>query len=159
MEEIDDYMGNVKLNDVIHYALTQFRGGVIHGITHWENVERNGLRLASMTEGVNKRIVRLFAYLHDHKRTNDGYDREHGPAAAEALFNIKGSLLSDLSDEEFQMLYTACKNHTAQRNSTGNPTVDVCIDADRLDLPRVGITPDPDRMLSEAGKILAEEEQ
>ena len=42
----DDNMGNIDLNDVIHYALSTFKGGMIHGITHWENVERNGLLMA-----------------------------------------------------------------------------------------------------------------
>ena len=32
--DFDDDMGNIKLNDVIHYALSQFKGGVVHGITH-----------------------------------------------------------------------------------------------------------------------------
>ena len=50
------------------------------------------------------------------------------------------------------------QTHTSQAEPTGNPTIDCCIDADRLDLPRVGITPDPERMLTEAGKLLAEEE-
>lgn len=126
--------------------------------THWENVERNGLRLSEKTEGVNKRVVRLFAYLHDHMRSWDGYDNDHGPRAAKALIDISSTLLSDLSEEEFEMLYRACKIHTSQTEATGNPTIDCCIDADRLDLSRVGITPDPERMLTEAGKLLAEEE-
>lgn len=50
------------------------------------------------------------------------------------------------------------QTHTSQTEPTGNPTIDCCIDADRLDLSRVGITPDPERMLTEAGKLLAEEE-
>lgn len=156
--DFDDYMGNIKLTDVIHYALSQFKGGMVHGITHWENVERNGLRLSEKTEGVNKRVVRLFAYLHDHMRSWDGYDNNHGPRAADALIDISSTLLSDLSEEEFEMLYRACKIHTSQTEPTGNPTIDCCIDADRLDLPRVGITPEPERMLTEAGKLLAEEE-
>ncbi|MDO4507409.1 MAG: hypothetical protein Q4B64_10740 [Spirochaetales bacterium] len=159
MEFDDDCMGNINLNDVIHYSLGEFSGGFMHGITHWENVDRNGMRLANnMTEGVNKRVVRLFSYLHDHQRNADGYDTEHGPRAAEALFDISNTLLEDLSEEEFEMLYEACKIHTVAKEPTGNPTIDCCIDADRLDLPRVGITPDPDRMLTEAGKKLAEEE-
>ena len=54
-----DYLDNIKLNDVIHYALSKFKGGVVHGVTHWENVDRNGLRLSEKTEDVNKRVVRL----------------------------------------------------------------------------------------------------
>ena len=36
-----------------------------------------------------------------------------------------------------------------------NPTIDACFDADRLDLGRVGITPDPNRMATEKGKEMA----
>ena len=153
----DECMGNVDLNAVIHYAISCFRGGMIHGLTHWKNVEKNGMLLARDNPEVNRRVVRLFAYLHDHQRTGDGYDNLHGPAAAEALIDISGSLLSDLSEDEFEMLYLACKIHTRQSYPTGNATIDCCLDADRLDLTRVGITPDPERMLTEKGKSLAEE--
>lgn len=34
-------------------------------------------------------------------------------------------------------------------------TIDACFDADRLDLGRVGITPDPEKMATERGKELA----
>ena len=40
-------------------------------------------------------------------------------------------------------------------HSTGNPTIDACFDADRLDLRRVGITHDPNKMATEKGKELA----
>ena len=49
----DDNMGNIDLNDVIHYALSTFKGGMIHGITHWENVERNGLLMAEENPEIN----------------------------------------------------------------------------------------------------------
>lgn len=48
----------------------------------------------------------------------------------------------------------ACRLHTSALR-TGNPTIDACFDADRLDLGRVGVTPDPDRMATEKGKELA----
>ena len=40
-------------------------------------------------------------------------------------------------------------------NSTSNPTIDACFDSDRLDLWRVGIIPDPDRLATEKGKEIA----
>ena len=153
----DDYMGKIDLNAVIHYALSTFKGGMIHGITHCENVERNGLLMAGKNPEVNKRVVRLFAYLYDHQRNGDGTDNRHGPRAADALFDISSTLLSDLSEDEFEMLYKACKVDTSQTEPTGNPTIDCCIDSDRLDLTRCGITPAPERMLSEEGKRLAED--
>ena len=40
-------------------------------------------------------------------------------------------------------------------DKTGDPTIDACFDADRLDLGRVGIIPDPGRLATEKGKELA----
>ena len=40
-------------------------------------------------------------------------------------------------------------------SQTGNPTIDACFDSDRLDLWRVGIIPDPDRLATEKGKEIA----
>ena len=57
-------------------------------------------------------------------------------------------------DQQFEMLQTACRLHTTTHR-TGNPTIDACFDADRLDLGRVGITPDPNRMATEKGKEMA----
>ena len=51
-------------------------------------------------------------------------------------------------------LCKACELHTVC-HCTGNPTIDACFDADRLDLMRVGITPDPERMATERGKFYA----
>ena len=126
--------------------------GVCHGISHWERVERNGLLLA--TDEVNTTVVRLFAYLHDKWRVDNWEDLEHGKRAAENLHALRGTLLAWLTDEEFYLLRTACELHTVC-HSTGNPTIDTCFDADRLDLMRVGITPDPERMATERGKYYA----
>ena len=37
---------------------------------------------------------------------------------------------------------------------TGDITIDTCFDADRMDLPRVGITPLPDKMATKKGAQL-----
>ena len=54
----------------------------LHGITHWKQVESNGLLLASET-GADIVVVRLFSLFHDSKRADDGYDEEHGARGAE----------------------------------------------------------------------------
>ena len=140
------------LQSIINYVSKDWQLGSIHGIEHWKRVERNGLLLA--TDDVNIKVVRLFAYLHDHKRHSDGWDWEHGPRAAENLDNIRQNLLSELTDEEFGMLKRACMEHTII-NRTGIPTIDACFDADRMDLPRVGYMPDPGKMASELGIAFA----
>ena len=123
-----------------------------HGIDHWDRVFNNGLLL--ITPEVNPLVVGLFAYLHDSCRENDGQDLEHGPRAAEFIDTLRTTLLKDVSDEDIYLLKEACRLHTST-DKTGNPTIDACFDADRLDLERVGIIPDPERMATEKGKELA----
>ena len=65
----------------------------IHGEAHWQRVLENGLRLAEVTDA-DPEIVELFAYLHDSKRRDDGWDREHGRRAAEFVLSLPGSLLT-----------------------------------------------------------------
>ena len=56
-----------------------------------------------------------------------------------------------LSDEEFERLYRACHGHTHERTHP-DITIQTCWDSDRLDLGRVGITPDPLYLCTEAAR-------
>lgn len=67
---------------------------------------------------------------------------------------LRGTLLKDLTDEQFRMLQEACRLHTSTHR-TGNPTIDACFDADRLDLGRVDIVPRPEKMATQKGKKIA----
>ena len=107
-----------------------------------------------LSKGCDATSIRLFAYLHDSCRENDGYDEEHGPHAAMMMEGLRKTLLKDLTDEQFKTLQEACRLHTSTHR-TGNPTIDACFDADRLDLGRVGITPDQEKIATEKGKELA----
>lgn len=149
-------MGNIDLSAVIRYSLSKYRCSEMHGLSHWNRVARNGLKIAKYDESVNKRIVILFAFLHDHMRQDDYSDEEHGPRAAQALFDIAETLLSDLSEDEFELLRTACELHTSCEEGTGDSTIDACFDADRLDFGRVGILPDSEMMTTDIGRELAE---
>ena len=126
--------------------------GEKNGISHWERVECNGLLLA--TPDCDVTVIRLFAYLHDSCRVDDSYDEEHGPRAAKMIESLRETLLKDLSDEQFRLLQEACRLHT-NTHSTGNPTIDACFDADRLDLGRVDIIPRPEKMATKKGKKIA----
>lgn len=126
--------------------------GGFHGIEHWDRVYRNGQLLAA--SDVNSLVVGLFAYLHDFCRDSDGDDLQHGPRAAAFVDDVRYELLWDVSDEEIALLKEACRFHTTSQR-TGNSTIDACFDADRLDLGRVGIIPDPDKMATDRGKALA----
>ena len=142
----------IDIEKVKQWAVTRWTLGELHGISHWERVERNGLLLA--TPECDVTVIRLFAYLHDSCRETDGYDLEHGPRAAKMMESLRNNLLKDLNDEQFAMLQHACRLHTTT-HLTGNPTIDACFDADRLDLGRVNIKPDPEKMATEKGKEMA----
>jgi len=116
----------------------------IHGDGHWRRVGEAGLFLAEH-EGVSAHVVLLFAMLHDCRRENDGHDPGHGPRAA-ALAEQIGHEPLGLSADELATLAHAMRDHDRGR-VTRDPLVGACWDADRLDLGRVGITPDP-RLLS-----------
>ena len=143
---------DLLINKVKQFSADGWSLGVCHGVSHWERVERNGLLLA--TEQVNTTVVRLFAYLHDKWRVDNEEDLEHGKRAAENLPALRATLLAWLTDEEFALLCKACELHTVCHR-TGNPTIDACFDADRLDLMRVGIIPNPKKMATERGTFYA----
>jgi uncharacterized protein len=111
-----------------------------HGLAHWGRVLENGLALAEPARA-NPRVVALFAIFHDACRLNDQRDPGHGARGAQ----LASKLLSGtnwLSPREFELLQQACRDHTAG-HTEAKPTIQVCWDADRLDLARVGIQPDP----------------
>lgn len=124
----------------------------VHGVAHWKQVEYNGLLLAKST-GADITVVRLFAIFHDSRRFDDGYDEEHGARGAELAKEWHGKYY-ELDDARFDLLYRACKEHTTTPK-VGEPTIDTCFDADRLDLARVFIIPDPDRMATHVGAKIA----
>ena len=132
----------------------RLRPDSIHGLGHWQQVASNGLLLARTT-GADPDVIRLFALFHDSCRENESRDPEHGPRGAELARAWRG-VRYDLDDARLELLIRACREHTRAIGSTGDVTVDTCIDSDRLDLARVGIRPDPARLLTEAARELAQ---
>jgi uncharacterized protein len=121
--------------------LLDWRG--IHGVAHWARVRLNGLQLAR-SNGANTVLVELFAFLHDCRRSNDGTDPAHGERAANFVREINGRFFS-LPRAELRDLELACRDHSAGYLQAAI-TVQTCWDADRLDLGRIGIRPDPERL-------------
>ncbi|MGC4013561.1 MAG: hypothetical protein QM755_03430 [Luteolibacter sp.] len=128
-------------------------GYSVHGPDHWKRVERNGLLLAGRT-GADPEVVRLFALFHDSCRENDGHDPDHGARGAAYAADLRGTAF-DLDDARFELLTLACIGHTDELHHP-DPTVGTCWDADRLDLGRVGMIPDPYYMSTAFGKEIAE---
>lgn len=112
----------------------------IHGAGHWIRVRANGLRLAPLT-GADPIVVELFAVLHDVCRWGDGSDMEHGARSAELVVELCDDLLR-IRNEQAELLSFACRYHSHGRTEA-DVTVQTCWDADRLDLGRVGIRPNP----------------
>jgi uncharacterized protein len=110
----------------------------IHGIKHWARVLKNGLMIARI-EGAREDVVRLFAFLHDHKRENEGRDELHGLRAYESARDLRGKFF-DIDTEGFLQLEEALTYHS-DGLTQGNLTVRTCWDADRLDLGRCGTMP------------------
>lgn len=111
-----------------------------HGRDHWLRVLFNAREIAVET-GTNLRVLELFAVLHDSRRENENHDPEHGYRAAAYAVELRGKWF-DLADDEMQLLMEACRFHS-DGMTEAHPTVQACWDADRLDLGRVGIRPDP----------------
>lgn len=139
------------MRSVVKKVLDQYvlDPGGIHGVRHWARVLENGRRLAEAS-GASVKVVELFAVFHDACRRNDWRDPEHGPRGAALARSLRGDVF-DLDEAEFKDLVTACTFHTRGR-CEGTATVRTCWDADRLDLGRVGVQPDPQRLCTEAAR-------
>lgn len=121
----------------------------IHGISHWVRVRENGLRLAKVTDA-NTDVVEFFAFLHDSKRLDDGWDLDHGRRAAKFIRTLEGSLVK-LANQDFNRLVYACERHS-DGLIEADITVQTCWDADRLDLGRIGIKPDSRYLCTHAAR-------
>lgn len=122
-----------------------------HGVVHWARVLENGLRIAEATRA-EREVVTLFALFHDARRIDEFDDPGHGLRGAELARSLRSSLVH-LDDANFELLYEACRLHT-DGLTEGDRTLLTCWDADRLDLGRVGILPQPHRLGTRAGRNL-----
>ena len=122
-----------------------------HGIPHWARVRANGLRLAAST-GANPTVIELFALFHDSQRHNEYEDPDHGKRGADNAAKYWRAGAFELDTDAFEQLYKACSGHTYEDVADPCITVLTCWDADRLDLGRVGIVPDPARLCTDAAR-------
>lgn len=121
----------------------------IHGVGHWARVWENGMRLAAET-GADGEVVGYFALFHDACRFGEGTDPDHGRRGAALAASWRGRHF-EMDETAFGLLYTACAQHT-DGLTAGDITVQTCWDADRLDLARVGIWPNPSLLCTPVAK-------
>ncbi len=147
---IDFERRHIELIKSLALELFPLRHDGPHGLSHWERVEANGLKLAETT-GANTKVVSLFAYLHDACRDDDGADQMHGYRAASWLVKLCNVKLIQVTADELLMLHDAVQLHASGR-TTKCPTIGTCWDADRLDLTRVGVAPAKRFLSTDAAK-------
>jgi uncharacterized protein len=123
----------------------------IHGLQHLKNVERFGLIMANRN-GADKMLVSLFAYLHDARRHTDNDDPDHGKRAALLLDELLEEDVFTLSKIQRMNLAHALAWHNSFEAKSHDITVQTCWDADRLDLWRAGIEPNPKFMFTDVGR-------
>lgn len=141
----------IYIAELVKYLRGHFRldWAGVHGAGHWARVLTNGTKLAK-AEGARLDVVTLFAFLHDHERVHDNEDFEHGPNACLNAHNLRDKYFT-IDDEGFALLLEAMAGHSTG-DTKGDITVQVCYDSDRLDLGRVGITPDPKYLCTATAK-------
>jgi uncharacterized protein len=125
----------------------------VHGPSHWLTVRRNALYLSRFHDA-DEQVVRLFALFHDSCRENEFRDPQHGPRGAQLAIEFRGAGHFHLDDARMLLLVTACEIHNGARPQS-DATLGVCLDADRLDLGRVGILPDPKRLSTSTARHIA----
>jgi uncharacterized protein len=134
----------------LRYATAQSRSSTLHGPAHWARVASFGAQLCRKTPGAVPQVVALFAALHDTQRFTDGRDPDHGRRAASLAHELRG-VLFEVTDEQMALLAFATAKH-ADGLLSSDPTIGCCWDADRLDLGRCGIQPDPAMLSTPAAK-------
>lgn len=123
----------------------------LHGQAHWRRVANAGRALLSETPGSDPLVVFLFALFHDSMRLNDRYDPNHGERGADLACELHDEGLYYATDSQMDLLERACDRHDSGSTST-DPTVGVCFDADRLQLWRCGIRPNPELLSTKAAR-------
>lgn len=153
-ETVDKFYDYTVNNELLNVIKKQFKLDLNgdHGIEHWERVAKIGEFLATKT-GADKEVVGLFAYLHDAKREDELFDPEHGAKAAEYVKELVNSHLLSLTSEQINQLITACLDHNNSAAKSQDITIQTCWDSDRLDLYRVGITPNPKLLFTTFAKL------
>jgi len=133
----------------------------IHGPGHWFRVRRFGAILAAL-EGLPedaRRCVEIFALVHDLARLDDGCGNQHAIDGAAYIDEVLPAVFGPIPRDQVETVRVAIRYHSDGMVSRvaddrglfahlegphelSVRTIGCCWDADRLDLPRVGIHPE-----------------
>jgi len=128
----------------------------IHGKHHWWSVRIIGLQIAKIN-GADINFIKTFALLHDCCRENDERDKKHAERAAEFAKSLWNKVVF-LDGFEFYLLAEALSGHNKKNNRSRTSCLEVhtCWDADRLNLPRLGVKIKPEYLCTDAARQIAQ---
>ena len=155
--EYPDHGFDVELLGIISQQFSLKLNGA-HGVYHWHRVYKNALKLAEYYN-IESRVFMLFALFHDSRRANEDIDPRHGSRGAKyaRLLQNRISVLKELNEIDFTLLEYACSSHTkidTEHLLVDNLVANICWDADRLDIGRVGFIVDPKYLCTDYAKEL-----
>lgn len=129
-----------ELVDLVEARSTNL-SSACHGPEHWKCVAFVGVGIAQEC-GHDPLVPLLFGLFHDAMRMNDHFDPGHGPRAGELVLELAGTGGLSLAEPALADLFEACKVHT-RADPTERLPLGICLDADRVNLWRVSIRPQP----------------
>jgi uncharacterized protein len=135
--QVSDVIPKTLIKAIVNQYAQPIEGR--HGLPHWARVLENGRLLAERTDA-DLAVVELFAIFHDAGRQNEAFDPDHGARGADLARQFHKEGLITINERQLSLLTHACEAHT-DGLITGDLTVRVCWDSDRLDLGRAGIRP------------------
>jgi len=101
-------------------------------------------------------VVAMYALFHDSMRFNDGEDRAHGMRGFRLWERYKAldpHIQAAFHHRQEEILFEAITEHS-DGGTSSDPTIAICWDADRLDLPRKGMWPETRFMSTQEGLAL-----
>ena len=121
-----------------------------HGPRHWRDVARIGLTIGKGNNLTGEELAGVFCFaaIHDTQRQSEFRDPYHGDRAAALMMALATDQHQVVLGEFRLRCREALVGHDKGELSS-DPLVGTCWDADRLTLPRVGITPMVEYMSTE----------
>ncbi len=125
------------------FATPVARSSHLHSVDHWDRVSQNAAQIAPTVPGCDPEVVGAACAWHDVMRLTDGRDLGHGPRSSALISQLHHDGALGLTDAQAVKLMRAVREHNGGSAVDPEKLPDAAIlqDSDRLDLPRVGVTP------------------
>ena len=122
----------------------------IHGLPHWVRVWNTSRALCAELK-LDPKVPMIFSFIHDSCREDDHGDPLHGERAALWVDELVYERKLKIDSFDHHLLNVALRGHSFG-GTDAHPIVQVCWDADRLDLGRCGIAIDNRLLCTDAAK-------